>query len=100
MGVERIARIAIATVALALTVPSTALGAFNISDFAVSPSSAPAGAHPDSTVSMSFGGSDSEDVKDIIQHFPGGIIPNPEALHKCTLAQLEDDKCPLASKLG
>ena len=95
MGVERIARIAISLVAVvALTAPDPALGAFNISDFTVSPSSAPAGSHPDSTVSMSFGGADNEDVKDIIQHFPGGIIPNPEALPKCTPAQLDADLCP------
>jgi hypothetical protein len=101
MGVERIARTAIATIALcALVTPSTAFGAFDISDFSVSPSSAPAGSHPDSTVSMSFGGSDTEDVKDIIQHFPGGIVPNPEALPKCSLADLDADTCPLASKLG
>ena len=97
----RAARISVALTALALLVPpASADAAFSITDFTVSPSSAPAGSHPDSTVSMSFGGSSSEDVKDIIQHFPAGIIPNPEALPKCTQAQLQADMCPPASKLG
>jgi hypothetical protein len=85
---------------LALTAPPSAFAAFEISGFTASPSSAPAGSHPDSSVSMTFGGSASEDVKDIIQHFPAGIIPNPEALPKCTIAQLDADLCPLASRLG
>src|SRR4051812_32340328 len=83
-----------------LLMPGDARAAFTISDFTAAPASAPAGSHPDSTVSMSFGGSDSEDVRDIIQHFPAGIIPNPEALAKCTMQQLNDDLCPADSKLG
>ncbi len=102
MGIGRIAWIATSLVALLFisVVPSSAFGAFDISEFEVTPNSAFAGSHPDSRVSMSFGGSASEDVKDIIQHFPGGIIPNPEALPKCTLVQLEADQCPQASTLG
>lgn len=93
-----VAALTVATLS-ALT-PAAAQAAFSITDFAVSPASAPAASHPDSTVSMSFGGSDSEDVKDIIQHFPAGIIPNPEALPKCTQVQLQADACPVASRLG
>ncbi len=96
----RIPVASIATLLVTIASASPAHGAFEISDFTVSPSSAPAGSHPDSTVSMSFGGSAGEDVKDIIQHFPGGIIPNPEALPKCSQAQLAADLCPLASRLG
>jgi hypothetical protein len=91
---------AIVTMLTMLAVPATAFGAFSISAFSAEPYSADAGSHPDSKVSMSFGGSASDDVKDIIQHFPAGIIPNPEALPKCTQAQLADDLCPAASKLG
>jgi hypothetical protein len=83
-----------------LLAPASARAEFSISAFSAQPFSAPAGSHPDSTVSMSFGGSSTDDVKDIIQHFPAGIIPNPEALPKCTPAQLADDVCPVASKLG
>jgi hypothetical protein len=69
---------AIVAALLALLVaPAAAPGAFSITDFYALPSSAPAGSHPDSTVHMEFGGAVNEDVKDIIQHFPGGIIPNP-----------------------
>src|SRR6187401_2392951 len=53
-----------------------------ISSFSTSPNNAPAGSHPTSTVTMNFGGTD--DVKDIIQHYPPGIIPNPEVIPKCT----------------
>jgi hypothetical protein len=68
---------AIVTALVFLAAPSAAHGAFSISDFSAEPFSADAGSHPDSKVSMTFGGSASEDVKDIIQHFPAGIIPNP-----------------------
>src|SRR5919108_3389162 len=86
---------AAAMTALALLAsPAPARAEFSITSFSAQPFSAPAGSHPDSTVSMSFGGDPGDDVKDIIQHFPAGIIPNPEALPKCTLAQLADDLCP------
>jgi hypothetical protein len=49
---------------------------------------------------MEFGGNATDDVKDIIQHFPGGIIPNPEALPKCSQANLAAGICPLTSRLG
>lgn len=96
----RAAGIIAVTALLALVAPAPAMATFSIADFTASPSSAPAGSHPDSTVSMSFDGDASDDVKDIIQHFPGGIIPNPEALPKCTKAQLDLDVCPADSKLG
>src|SRR5947207_7389298 len=92
---------AAAATALALLIAAPpALGEFSITSFSAQPYSAPAGSHPDSTVSMTFGGDPSDDVKDIIQHFPAGIIPNPEALPKCTQAQLAADLCPPASRLG
>jgi hypothetical protein len=88
------------TVLLALAAPTPALAAFEISDFSVSPASAPAGSHPSPTVSMTFGGDATDDVKDIIQHFPAGVIPNPEALPRCSPADLAADTCPPASLLG
>ncbi len=87
-------------VLLALAAPAPALGAFSISDFEATPLSAAAGSHPDSTVYMEFGGDATDDVKDIIQHFPGGIIPNPEALPKCSAANFATGVCPLNSRLG
>jgi len=83
-----------------LAIPAPASAAFEISDFYASPFSAPAGSHPDSTVHMEFGGTVDEDVRNIIQHFPGGIIPNPEALPKCTDADIAGLGCPPASELG
>ena len=93
-----VAALATLLVTLAWTAPAN--GAFEITDFTAAPSSAPAGSHPDSSVSMTFGGDNTEDVKDIIQHFPAGIIPNPEALPKCSQAQLAADLCPATSRLG
>ena len=83
-----------------LIAPASALADFSITNFTASPASAPAGSHPDSTVHMEFGGGVTEDVKDIIQHFPGGIIPNPEALPKCPKAQFALGSCPANSRLG
>jgi len=96
----RLAVAAITVAALTALAPASAQATFSITAFTASPSSAPAGSHPDSTVSMSFGGNADEDVRDIIQHFPAGIIPNPEALDKCTLTQLQLDACPPTSRLG
>jgi hypothetical protein len=96
----RAAGVTVAAAAVLLAVPSPALGQFSISDFTAGPASAPAGSHPDSSVSMTFGGTPSDDVKDIIQHFPAGIIPNPEALPRCSPAQLLADTCPTSSRLG
>jgi hypothetical protein len=96
----RLAVAALTVAALAAWAPASAQATFSITAFSASPSSAPAGSHPDSTVSMSFGGNADEDVRDIIQHFPAGIIPNPEALDKCTLTQLQLDACPPTSRLG
>jgi hypothetical protein len=95
-----LSRAAVVAAFALLAAPAPALGAFSISAFSAEPFSADAGSHPDSKVSMSFGGDASDDVKDIIQHFPAGIIPNPEALPKCSQAQLAADICPAASKLG
>jgi hypothetical protein len=96
----RITVAALVVATLGAFAPASAQAAFSITDFQASPSSAPAGSHPDSTVFMSFGGAASEDVRDIIQHFPAGIIPNPEALDKCTQADLQLDACPPTSRLG
>jgi hypothetical protein len=87
---------------LAAPTPALADSTFSITSFTASPDSAPAGSHPDSTVHMVFGGTDSEDVKTIIQHFPGGIIPNPYALPQCTKAEFATTppSCPSNSQLG
>ena len=96
-------RLTVATLAVAMLAvwsPASAQATFSITSFTAAPASAPAASHPDSTVSMTFGGNLDEDVRDIIQHFPAGIIPNPEALDKCTLTELQLDACPPTSRLG
>jgi hypothetical protein len=91
-----------ATLFVILVAPTQALATFSITNFTATPDTAPAGSHPDSTVHMDFGGNDNEDVKTIIQHFPGGIIPNPQALPQCTKAQFATTppSCPSNSRLG
>jgi hypothetical protein len=96
----RAAGIALVALVLLLVAPPYALASdLTISSFSTSPQSAPAGSHPTaSTVSMSFGGTD--DVKDIIQHYPPGIIPNPEAIPKCTQVAFAGGSCPANTQLG
>src|SRR5438309_64383 len=91
---------AAAAVLLALAAPAPALGALTITNFTATPNTAPAGSHPDSTVTMDFGGGVSDDVKDIIQHYPGGIIPNPQAIPKCPQSQFALGSCPANTQLG
>jgi hypothetical protein len=103
---------AVAALAL-LTVPAPAHAALQITEFWASatqpgepppedPQTTDAASHPDSTVHMEFGGAVTDDVKDIIQHFPSGIIPNPYALPQCTKEQfaMEPPQCPAESLLG
>jgi hypothetical protein len=92
-----------------LALPGTARGAVTIESFTVTPSdwpgatptSAPAGSHPDITVQMDFGGDLTDDVQFIRQHFPAGAIPNPEATPtNCSEVQLTSGTCPASSELG
>jgi len=92
-----------------LWLPASAPGAITIESFTVTPSdwpgttptSAPAGSHPDVTVQMEFGGDLTDDPQFIRQHFPAGAIPNPEATPtKCSQTQLESGSCPASSELG
>jgi nitrite reductase/ring-hydroxylating ferredoxin subunit len=99
----------VAAVVAFLAVPVPAQAALRITEFWAEaipsapndPQTSDAASHPDSTVHMRFGGdSDDDDVKDIIQHFPSGIIPNPYALPQCTKVQFEAHACPASSQLG
>lgn len=96
----RAAGVTVAALLILLVAPAQALASpLTIPSFETSPASAPAGSHPTSTVSMDFGGTD--DVKDIIQHYPPGIIPNPEAIPKCTQDDFFNLKtCPANTQLG
>ena len=115
---SRILGMLLVTSIAAATVPAAAQADFEISAFDVgicptdvaptppagqlpcTGTSAPAGSHRASTVSFDFGGTDH--VKDIIQHFPVGIIPNPENVAKCPAAVFSapGHACPANSKLG
>ncbi len=91
--------ISLAIVAFALA-PSGA-SAFGVSGFTYSNSSLQAGGHPDSTISFTRTGGESEDLKDIQLDLPTGVFANPESANpKCTTAQFQADKCPANSHVG
>jgi hypothetical protein len=96
----RAASTTVAVLVVMLLSPAQALATpLTITSFSTSPAEAPAGSHPTSTVSMNFGGTD--DVKDIIQHYPPGIIPNPEVIPKCSQTDFFVNKtCPANTQLG
>jgi hypothetical protein len=98
-GALRAAGALVAALLAMLVAPAQSLATpLTISSFSTSPAAAPAGSHPTSTVSMNFGGTD--DVKDIIQHYPPGIIPNPEAIPKCSQLAFTGGSCPPNTQLG
>jgi hypothetical protein len=110
MGREFRARLRPAVLAAAalafVAAPAPAQAALQITEFWGSanpsalgdPQTSDAASHPDSTVHMRFGGTD--DVKDIIQHFPSGIIPNPYALPQCSQTDFAAHNCPADTLLG
>jgi hypothetical protein len=85
-----------------------ALAAPTVSNFTVDAGGNPANAGAtgngaDVTISMDIGGttgSDNNDVDDLTLHLPPGLIANPQAAPKCTVAQLNADSCPAASQVG
>jgi hypothetical protein len=80
-------------------VPGVA-SAFDVS-YSLSVSTTQAGAHPDATVSVARGGTEDEDLRDMIITLPPGLIGNPEAVaQKCTQAQFTADTCPASSEVG
>ena len=84
----------------AFSLPATA-GAFSITSFTVTPSTTQAAAHPDLTVEFGRGGSDREDIKNVVLGLPPGTIANPNAVTtKCVMTYFTSDRCPSASEGG
>ena len=91
-------------IGLGFAAPLAAAGAaqaFKLNSFSISPSTTLAAAHPDTTIATSFSYSDSSDsVQSLQVYFPAGLVGNPNAVSKCSSAQLASDSCPAGSQIG
>lgn len=56
-----------------------------------------AGAHSDVTIHVAFSGGQ---VKNLTVGLPPGLVGDPNATPKCTVAQLSGDTCPATTKVG
>ncbi|MGK2877926.1 MAG: hypothetical protein ACSLFF_05060 [Solirubrobacterales bacterium] len=81
--------------------PSAASATLSVNGFTYTNSSLQAAGHPDTTISFSRGGTESEDIREIQLDLPTGVFANPESANpKCTPAQFNSDSCPAASNVG
>ena len=73
------------------------------------PSTSQAGGHPDVAISFKVANRlvqesqslcNCEDARDATVHFPPGLIGNPSATPKCTIADFSADDCPIDSQVG
>src|SRR3954451_3393743 len=73
------------------------------------PSTSQAGGHPDVGISFKFANRfvqerqslcNCEDAKDATVHFPPGLIGNPSASPKCTIADFSADDCLIDSQVA
>jgi hypothetical protein len=85
-----------AAVALLIAVPASAQ-ALTLSNLTAAPASNQAGAHSNFHLHMDFG---AGQVKDLTVGLPPGMIGDPNAAPLCTVAQLNADTCPDASRVG
>jgi hypothetical protein len=76
--------------------PASAQAAFSVTGSAA-PTSTAAGAHSDFQIHLGFSGGQ---VKDLTVGLPPGVIGNPNATPKCTVAQLNADSCPANTIVG
>ena len=108
----RIAILALATVATLGTQMGSALAAeepekYELEAVGVSLSSPQAGAHADFTTTIALSQNEGKpyaQTRDIEVHLPPGMIGNPQAIPRCSVAQLglvpETSECPLDSQVG
>ena len=81
--------------------PVAARASVTMTSFTMTPSTTVAGAHPNVTVAASFKYSDTTDgLKRLQVNLPAGLLGNPNAVSRCSSAQLASDSCPAASKIG
>jgi hypothetical protein len=86
----------IAAAALLAVIPASAQ-ALTMSGLVAQPASSQAGAHSDFHLHMGFG---NGQVKDLTVGLPPGMIGDPNAAPLCTVAQLNADACPGATRVG
>ncbi|MGH2907640.1 MAG: hypothetical protein ACRDKI_12855, partial [Solirubrobacterales bacterium] len=78
-----------------------AASAFDIANFALTPSNTQAAGHPDVTIKFDRTGTESEDLNAMNIELPPGLLANPESANpKCTDAQFNADGCPANSQVG
>ncbi len=88
---------ALLVAAVASLALSASAGAITVSGVDATPASEEAGANSDVSISFSLSGGAP---KDLIIHLPPGLVGNPLATRTCSEAQLNDDACPAASRVG
>lgn len=75
--------------------------AFSASGFTVTPSTSQAGAHPDLRVLINRGGTDSEDIKNVVVDLPPGLLGDTTAIAtKCSSSYFTSDRCSSSQKVG
>jgi hypothetical protein len=82
--------------ALLVAVPASAQ-ALGLSNLSAAPTNTQGGAHSDFHIHMDFSGGQ---VKDLTVGLPPGLVGNPNATPKCTVAQLNADSCPANTIVG
>jgi hypothetical protein len=92
---RRVVGLLIAVAALCV-LPASAQ-ALSLSGLAAAPADTQAGAHSNFHIHMDFAGGQ---VKDLTIGLPPGQIGDPNAAPLCTVAQLNADTCPPASRVG
>ena len=90
-------RLLVAVVAAVLLTAAPAHAAFTLANPASSPADPAAGAHSDFRVHVEPQGGD---IKDLVLHLPRGVIGDPNATPRCTIAQFESDRCPAGTQVG
>ena len=97
-------RLLLAFVLLLLVVPAAAQAAFEVRSFTVTPSGLAAGSHPSVNIAIGFApynsGSPPERVRDLTISLPPGLVGNPNATARCSLATFQADDCADSTKVG
>jgi hypothetical protein len=93
-----------AVAAAVLAAPGTASAAFDVTAFALTPSTTAAGAHADVTIATSFTPYNMADPppqpRNVVFHLPPGVAGDPFATPRCGEAAYRADACPAAAKIG
>jgi hypothetical protein len=94
-------RAGILTLACLLLIAAPARAAFQVTEFAVTPSSPAAGAHADVTIATAFDlGAPQQQPRNLTFHLPPGLAGDPFATPRCSEAGYRADACAAATKVG